>query len=315
MTGMADDQLDLGARASFPLLILAGWLTCCTAAPEATPEPWEAAARTAQQAYRSQELSNAEAGFREALRLAETTASEAGRRHSIEGLAATLAGAGRLDAADSLYSILLNLQRHRFEADSLSGMAVVRTLGSLGEINLRGGDVDRADSFFTSIMDLRHSGQVDLRAEEPALAYTIHGLGEVLAARGQTAAADSLRGRAMGLQLYAQGFSLYLGEDVVRAEETWRRALDQQERLLGAGHADLARTAYALGGLLELLGRRNDAIEQYRRAAHVYATTGDSPIDEARVLDDLARLLQMQQPAYSDSLRQRASLIRRELDS
>ncbi len=84
--------------------------------------------------------------LREALQQAEEAESETGRRHSLEGLAATLTGAGRLDIADSLHCVLLDLQRHRLDIDSLAGLVVVRTLGSLGEINLSHGRVDRADS-------------------------------------------------------------------------------------------------------------------------------------------------------------------------
>jgi tetratricopeptide (TPR) repeat protein len=290
-------------------------LTSCADTSRDAPQPWQEAGQAAQQAYRAQRMEQAEAGFREALRLADEADSQVGRMNALEGLAAFLAVADDLDAADSLYTILLQMQRRRLEADSLSGMVVVRTLGSLGQINLRRHDVERADSFFSGIMDLDRRGQVDLRAEEPALAYAVQGLGEVLAARGQAAAADSLRQRAVGLRLYAQGFSLYVGLDMAGAEETWRRALAHQDRVLGPEHQDVARTAHALGGVLEFVGRRDDAIQLYRRAARVYRLTGDSPIDEARVLDDLAALLQSRRPAHSDSMRQRASRIRREMES
>ncbi len=290
-------------------------LTSCGDPSGDTPEPWQEAGHAAQQAYQAQRMEEAQTGFREALRLADEAGSEVGRMNAFEGLAASLAVAGDLGAADSLYTILLDLQRQRLVADSLSGMAVVRTLGSLGEINLRRNDVGRAERFFTGIMDLNRRGQVDLRAEDPALAYAVQGLGEVLGARGQAAAADSLRARAMGLRLYAQGFSLYLGEDMVRAEQAWRRALAHQDRVLGPDHEDVARTAHALGRLLEFIGRSDDAVEPYRRAARIYQVAGGSPIDAASALDDLAALLQSRQPAHSDSLRQRAAQIRSETGS
>lgn len=54
-------------------------LTYCAEAPEA-PEPWQVAARNAQQVYRGQQWEQAEAGYREALQLAEEAESEAGFR-------------------------------------------------------------------------------------------------------------------------------------------------------------------------------------------------------------------------------------------
>ena len=306
-----DDRSCPGTRVAAVLLLL----TACGETTESTPEPWELAGHAAEQAYRDQQMEQAEAGFREALRLASAAGSSTGRMHALEGLAASHAATGKLAIADSLYCILLDLQQQRLEADSLSGMVVVRTLGSLGEINLSRGEIDGAEGYFSRIMELDRSGLVDLRPEEPALAYALHGRGKVLAARGRAAAADSLRSRAQGLRLFAQGFSLYIGDDMVRAEQAWRRALAHQEEGLGAEHEDVARTAHALGQLLELLGRRQDAIDQYHRAARVYATTAASPIDEARVLDDLALLLQTQELGRSDSLRSRASRLRQDLDS
>ncbi|HIG17009.1 MAG TPA: hypothetical protein EYQ31_06800 [Candidatus Handelsmanbacteria bacterium] len=69
-----------------------------------------------------------------------------------------------------------------------------------------------------------------------------------------------------------------------------------------------------LGNLLELIGRREHALAQYRRATQIYTLSGEFPIENARVLDDLAALLQIQQLATSDSLRQRAARIRRLAD-
>ncbi|HIG17010.1 MAG TPA: tetratricopeptide repeat protein [Candidatus Handelsmanbacteria bacterium] len=60
-------------------------------------------------------------------------------------------------AADSLYRVL-DLQRRRLEVDSLSGMVVARTLGSLGQINLNRGEFAQADSFFNGILELDRGG-------------------------------------------------------------------------------------------------------------------------------------------------------------
>jgi tetratricopeptide (TPR) repeat protein len=292
------------------LLAVVVGVVACGGAAEDVPEPWETAGRAAEQSYRAELMAQAESGFREALRLATLADSDVGRMNSLEGLAASNAASGKLDEADSLYSVLLDLQRQRLAADSLSGMAMVRTLGSLGQINLSRGEISRSDSFFTRIMDLHSKGEVDLRAEEPALAYALRGLGEVLAARGQTAAADSLRARALGLRLYGQGFSLFVGDDMVRAEEIWRRALAHQDSVLGTHHTDVAQTAHALGQLLELVGRQDEAISQYERATQIYSALGTTPIQQARTLDHLGGVLQSSNPAAANSLHRRANEIR-----
>ncbi|MDA0333811.1 MAG: tetratricopeptide repeat protein [bacterium] len=289
-------------------------LASCADEPQDVPEPWEAAGRAAEESYRTQQMEQATAGFGEALRLAQQAGSKTGQMNALEGLAASHASSGKLDAADSLYSVLLQQQQRQFDADSLSGMVLIRTLGSLGQINLGRGDIPRAELFFSSILELDHTGRVDLRAEEPALAFALQGLAEVLAAKGQTSAADSLRSRAIGLLRYGQGFSFYVGGDLAHAEEAWQQALEQQMRSPGT-QPDVARTAHALGQLFALQGRRDDAIEQYRHAAEIYAASGSSPIHEARVLEDLASLLQTQEPASSDSLRQRAARVRRSMGS
>ena len=306
---MTDDRSCRGALAAVLLLAAS-----CSDAPQAPPEPWEAASRAAEQAYRAQQMDDAESGFREALRLAEQAGSSGGRMNALEGLAAAHASSGKLDVADSLFSVLLASQRRQLDADSLSGMVVIRTLGSLGEINIGRGDIPRAERFFAAILEMDRTGQVDLRPEEPALAYALQGLGQIRAARGEDSAADSLRGRALGLRMFGQGFSLYVGDDLTRAEEVWQQALDHQQRILGE-HVDVARTAHALGQLFELQGRRDDAITQYRHAAEIYTTLGVFPMHEARVLDDLANLLQTQDPAQGERLRQRAARVRLGMNS
>jgi tetratricopeptide (TPR) repeat protein len=152
------------------------------------PEPWMVAIQAAQQASQAKQTEEAESGFREALRLATEAGSEKGRMNALDGLAATHSVGGKMVAADSLYRVLLDLQRRRLEVDSLSGMVVARTLGSLGQINLNRGEFAQADSFFNGILELDRGGRVDLRPEEPALAYALQGRAEVLAARGQTEA-------------------------------------------------------------------------------------------------------------------------------
>ena len=138
------------------------------------PEPWMVAIQAAQQASQAKQTEEAESGFREALRLATEAGSEKGRMNALDGLAATHSVGGKMVAADSLYRVL-DLQRRRLEVDSLSGMVVARTLGSLGQINLNRGEFAQADSFFNGILELDRGGWVDLRPEEPALAHALQG--------------------------------------------------------------------------------------------------------------------------------------------
>lgn len=301
--------MDLGALIS-PGLALALALVAC--GPDAEPpQAWYAPLRDSQQAFREQSYSKAEAGFAEALALAEASGSQSGRLVALDGLAATHTVRGNLPVADSLYSELLGLQQRRFEADSLSGRVLVRTLGTLAEISLNRGLLARADSFLSRILELDASGAVDLRPEEAILAYTVQGLGDVLAARGHSARADSLRGRASGLKLYAQGFSYYVGDRFERAEQAFRGALKHQERVLGPDHGDVARSAHALGRLYELQGLSDKAVRHYERAVRVYARAGSARLDHAAALDDLAAAL----PAGSgriDSLKRRAGTLRDE---
>lgn len=283
----------------------------CAGDDELRVEPWRVQLRRADQALRQQQVGPARAQFAAALEMARSAGSEEGRLAALDGLATTTAIQGDLAGAESLYVQLLDLQRRRLDADSLAGMALVRTLGSLGEIRLGLGELASAQGAFAQILDLGRDGVVDLRPEEAALGYTLHGLGQVARARGDTAGADSLAGRAMGLRLYAEGFSHYTGDDLPQAEGVWRRALVEQERVLGPAHVDVARTAHALGRLYDVQRRLDDAVLHLRRAVGAYELSGADPSEHAAALTDLAADLEAAAPAAADSLRQRAAALRR----
>jgi serine/threonine-protein kinase len=274
-------------------------------------EPWRAQLRRGDQALRQQQVGPARAEFAAALETARAAGSEEGRLAALDGLATTTAIQGDLAGAESLYVQLLDLQRRRLDADSLAGMALVRTLGSLGEISLGLGELAAAQRSFEQILDLGRTGVVDLRPEEAALGYALHGLAEVARARGDTAGADSLAGRAMGLRLYAQGFDHYTGDDLQQAEGVWRRALAEQERVLGPAHIDVARTAHALGRLYAFQRRMDEAVLHHRRAVRAYELSGADPSEHAAALTDLAADLEAAEPAAADSLRLRAAALRR----
>ncbi|MBQ38304.1 MAG: hypothetical protein CME04_18120 [Gemmatimonadaceae bacterium] len=265
--------------------------------------------RAGQQAFREQRYPGAEASFTEALALARVDGAITGQLIALDGLAASHAVRGNLPPADSLYSRLLGLQRHRFEVDSLSGRMLVRTLGTLSEISLNRGLLDRADSLLNHILELDASGAIDLRPEEATLAFTMQGLGNVLAARGDVAGASVFHDRAAGLKLYAQGFSYYVGDKLERAEQAFRGAMQHQERVLGPDHDDLARSAHALGRLFDLQGRQREALSLYERAVRVYASAGSGRLGHAAALDDLAQALP-DGSSRIDSLRQRAITLR-----
>ena len=139
----------------------------------------------------------------------------------------------------------------------------------------------------------------------------MQGLGDVLATLGDSTRADSLRRRAPGLRLYAQGFSYYVGDKLKRAEQAYRGALQHQERVLGPNHEDVARSANALGRLYELQGLSDKAVRHYERAVLVYARAGSARSDHVGALDDLAAAL-APGSARRDSLELRAETLRME---
>jgi tetratricopeptide (TPR) repeat protein len=260
----------------------------------------------AEKVFRAQEYEQAEEAYRAALQSAADAGSETGRVAALDGLAMIHAYTGRLQTADSLYTQVLAMQRQRFAADSLSGMYLVRTLGSLGEINLRHGQLDRADGFFSEILRLDASGDIDLRPEEGALAYALHGRSQVLRARGDTAGADSLAARAAGLQMYTRAFMQYVGDDIAEAEQTYLQALAKLEEAVGRTHADVGRAAHALGQLYEYQGRTADAVSQYQRAVASYEDAGGDPGEFAHALQDLAAAIAADRPDEAARLRQHA---------
>lgn len=279
----------------------------------ATPAaPWQLQLRAAEQAFRAKDFAQAGGLYTDALDLARAAGSASGSVSALDGLAATHAVQGDLAAAESLYVELLDLQRRAVAADSLSGMYLVRSLGSLSEINLSRGDIDAAHSCLAQILALDADGTIDLHPEEGALAYTLHGLGEIMRAKGDSVRGATYVARAGGLQMYAQGFAQYVGDDLSRAEDSLRRALAHQTQALGPGHEDVARTAHLLGRLYEYRGRRVEAVAQYRHAVRAFAASATAPLDHAAALEDLATAISRTEPAAADSLRRQATTVRQQ---
>jgi tetratricopeptide (TPR) repeat protein len=76
-----------------------------------------------------------------------------------------------------------------------------------------------------------------------------------------------------------QGNLFNLVGNTAEAEKAFRRAIDLYTRSLGADHADTAWGWHALGVVLQMEGKADDAIAAYREAVKIReARTGDSPV-------------------------------------
>ena len=287
---------------------LAGFLAGC-GQPEV--EPWRAGVSAGAKSLHSKNYEQAAVQYRQALAQADASRSTEGRRAAVQGLAMAFAMSNKLAAAESLYLQLLDLQRQALEADSLSGVTLARNLGSLGEISLRLGKVDRADSCWSEVLRLGEAGLVDLLPEERTLAYTLNGLSKVSRSRGDTARADSLAELALGLQVYAFGFENYIGGNLEKAEQLYHEARGRFESQYGPDHGLVGLSHRALGRLYEYQGRRTDAVDQYQRAVAAYEGAGAGSVDLAWVLEDLAGVLDEGRADEAARLRRRAAALRR----
>ena len=300
------------AAPRFPLSAL---LTCLLAAalsgcgqPEV--EPWRASVSAGAKSLHSKQYEQAAVQYRQALAQADAAGSPKGRRAAVQGLAMSVAMSNKLAAAEAHYMKLLELQRQSLEADSLSGLAVARTLGSLAEISLRLGRVDRADSCWSEVLRLGEAGLVDLLPEDRTIAYTLNGLSKVSRSRGDTVRADSLAELALGMQVYAFGFENYIGDELEKAEQLYHEARGRFESQYGPDHELVAIAHRALGRLYQYQGRRAEAADQYRRAVSSYEGAGAGSIDLAWTLEDLAGVLDGTRADEAARLRRRAAALR-----
>ena len=294
-----------------PLAITACLLTGVLAGcGEPELEPWQVRVRGGQKALHDKLYDRAVTHFGAALEEAAAAGSREGRLAALSGLAMGRAMRGDLAQAESLYVEVLALQRERMAADSLSGLVLARTLGSLAEISLRLGRVDRAETHLSEILQLGEAGLVDLLPEDRTMSYTLHGLSRVLRLRGDTARADSLAERALALQLYAFGFENAIGDDLGKAEQYYGESRGRFESLYGPDHEDVALAHHALGRLYEYQGRRDEAVTQYQRAVASYQGAGGPALALALVMEDLAAILDAGQADEAARLRRRASALR-----
>ena len=300
------------SRPAILFCVLAGALAGC-AQPEV--EPWRLGVRDGAKSLHSKSYEQAAVQYRQALAKAEAAGSREGRRTALDGLAMSLAMSNQLAAAESLYVEVLALQRQALEADSLSGVVVARTLGSLAEISLRLGKVDRAGGYWSAVLRLGEAGLVDLLPEDRTISYTLNGLSKVVRSRGDTARADSLAELARGLQLYVLGFENYIAGDLARAEQFYQEARGRLEGLHGPDHGHVALVHHGLGRLYEYQGRRAEAVDRYRQAAAAYEGAGVASGELAWVLEDLAGLLDEGRAGEAAQLRRRASALRRDRSS
>ena len=297
----------LSALSLLSLAVAVSLLAALTGCGQPEVESWHHPVRAGEKALHSKSYDKAAAHYRSALAEAAASGSAEGRMVALNGLAMSRAMGGHLAEAESLYVQVLTLQRRRMEADSLSGVTLARTLGSLAEISLRLGRVGRADTLLSEVLGLGEAGLVDLLPEDRMVSYTLNGLSKVLRFRGDTARADSLAERALALQLYALGFEHLIGEDLGKAEKLYLESRGRFEEMYGPDHGDVARVHHALGRLYEYQGRRSEAVTQYQRAVAAYEGAGAASPDLAWALEDLARTLDAGQADEAARLSRRAA--------
>lgn len=281
-------------------------LTACSP-EEQPPDPWMAPLQAAEEALSKRDLETAESRYREALSLAEADGHVQGQSAATEGIAMTRALSDDLPGARRLYADLLAWQQQLLLADSLSAERLVRTLGTLGEIELRQGQPDSAGARFEQILQLDRDGLIELRPESSILAYTLQGLAETLVARGRPQAADSLRRRAQGLGAFAQGFHAYVGENWDQAEQAFGRAVND----LADVPREAGQAAHLLARVYEFQGRTDKAADTYRTAFALLEQDGTAPGDQAAVADEWAALLG--DTAQATDLRRQAMDLREEI--
>jgi len=142
--------------------------------------------------------------------------------------------AGEFGAAAARLTMVLDRAAAAFGAAS---PPVARAANALGVVHKHAGDFDAAQAAYRRAMAAAEADPDPL-----VLAGLLHNLGGLAHARGDATA---------GIPLAERGLSM-------------------RERVLGAGHPDVARDLNALGALYHLAGRLGDAAQAYQRALAVF---------------------------------------------
>ncbi len=242
--------------------LLATLLLCLGCTPEVTEDAaltaWSAQMEAADKAIEAADGGAAQTHLDSAARIATVDGRLRLVSRSLEGLAQQAAGRGDFAAADSLFQTILSLQLDSLRTTGVSADDLLRTLGTLGDITLQLGELDRASGYYEQILELADEGWLYLSRERPHLALVLAGQARVLQVRGDSIAAARLGARATGLRHYAHGHDLFVGQRYDEAGKQLRRALAYQEQHLSAAHPDIAATQRDLSHVLDLLRRPNE---------------------------------------------------------
>ena len=238
-------------------------LLCLGCTPEVTEDPaltaWAAQMDAAGKAVESADATAAQTHLDSAARIAQADGRLRLVVRSLEGLAQQAAGRGDFAAADSLFRSILSRQLDSLRSTGVPADDLLRTLGTLGDIALQLGDLDRASGYYDQILELADEGWLYLSPERPHLSLVLSGQARVLQARGDSAGAARIGIRATGLRHYAHGHELYAGQRYDEAEKQLKMAVTYQTQHLGATHPDVAATRRDLAHVLDLLGRSDEA--------------------------------------------------------
>jgi tetratricopeptide (TPR) repeat protein len=249
-------------------------------------EAWSRHRQDGLGAFQQGRYSEAAACWQQALGIARSFPEQDPRLHrTLEELADLLVVQGQLAGAESLYVRLLALQQGGAKPD---GQAIAGSLAKLADLYRAQRQFPRAESLYVHLLV---SYQDHPEFGSPGMAAALAKLADLYRAQGQFARADSLDRRTMGLKLHAQGRAYFLQGSDRKAETCYRQALQIQERNLGRGHPDLARTCVDWARLCQLRGDREQAERLYRRALAIQESApalaaGDLP----GTLEQLAEL-------------------------
>ncbi len=219
----------------------------------------------------------AEGLFKQALAAIDTQqpGAENDAARVLENLVALRQLNGDFKQAELLAQQALSLRRAALGDDHPD---VARSLETVANVAQAAGNYSRAEGIYRQVLAarIRLLGERDL-----AVAQTLKNLGLVLRSQGKlTAAAVQLR-RALAIEEAAYSSShpelartrgllgLVLADDqplLPEAEQLLRGAVEEQSRLLGPEHAEVAATLTGLGNLLTRKGRPREAEPLLERA-------------------------------------------------
>ncbi len=308
ITGLAARLRPL--RRGFAFALAAGLI----ALPEASTQTQTAAVAQAEELEDLASKLQSEGKFKEGIDAARKALSlrESAVGRDDPSVATTLTILGTLQystadlngAADSFQRTLTIRERALGPDDVLTAQA----LNNLALVYLRQGNSVRAEPLLERALTIRRKVHGD---NHPEVAAAMNNLAEVYLGRGNFGNAEPLLKNAIAVQeaLAAKenppgSESLQLGrflnnlgrlyqakEDLVAAEEPYKRSLEIREKTLKPDHPDIARALNALAVLYQARGELDRAEPLYKRALTIYeASLGPDNPSLAPAINSLAVL-------------------------